>query len=63
MITAQKIELRKNKKKDNKVLFYIQSAVSNEIFLKIIGATKSKGAWDILKEEFKGPDKMVSIKL
>ncbi|KAI5348005.1 hypothetical protein L3X38_000892 [Prunus dulcis] len=40
--------------KDARALGLIQSAVSDQIFPKILNEETSKGAWDILKQEFRG---------
>ena len=44
-------------------LLNIQRGISKTIFPRIVGMTKSKDAWDILRTEFKGYDKVISIKL
>ncbi|PHT30226.1 hypothetical protein CQW23_30155 [Capsicum baccatum] len=44
--------LRNNKKKDAKVLVFIQQAVHDSIFSRIVAATTSKQAWSILQKEF-----------
>lgn len=59
----RKQELKDNKKKDAKALLFIQQAVNKAIFPKISPATKSKVAWDILKLEYQGLEKVISIKL
>ena len=40
--------LKENKKNDSKALFFIQQAVHENIFSRIMGATTSKEAWRIL---------------
>ncbi|KAK2966882.1 hypothetical protein RJ640_028892 [Escallonia rubra] len=54
---AQQEKLRENRKKDAKALYFIQVAVSTSIFPRIIGANRSKEAWDTLKNEFQGSEK------
>ena len=49
--------------KDAKALGIIQSAVSKEIFPRIVNQETSKGAWDILKQEFRGDKQVRSVKL
>ncbi|GAV66781.1 DUF4219 domain-containing protein/UBN2 domain-containing protein [Cephalotus follicularis] len=44
--------LRENKKKDSKALFFIQQAVNETIFSRIVAATTSKEAWTIMQKEF-----------
>lgn len=51
------------KKKDAKALFYIQQAVHETIFSRIAAATTSLEAWQILKKEFQGSSKVVTVKL
>lgn len=60
---AQKKELKENKQKDAKALFFLQQAVADSIFPRIMGATSAKDAWGTLKEEFEGSDKVRAIKL
>ncbi|BBH00588.1 cyclic nucleotide gated channel 1 [Prunus dulcis] len=45
---------KENKKKDAKALFLIQQGVSKNLFPRLLPATTSKQAWEILKIEFKG---------
>ncbi|TXG63370.1 hypothetical protein EZV62_010364 [Acer yangbiense] len=45
------------KKKGSKALFFLQQALADEMFPRIMGATSAKEAWDILKEEFHGSEK------
>ncbi|KAI5345643.1 hypothetical protein L3X38_013520 [Prunus dulcis] len=54
---------KENKKKDAKALFLIQHGVSKNLFPRLLPATTSKQAWEILKIEFKGSEKVISIKL
>nr|UBX54620.1 transposon Pol polyprotein [Lupinus angustifolius] len=60
---TQKKELKENVQKDAKVLFILQQALVETIFPRIMGATSAKEAWDTLKEEFHGNDKVRTIKL
>ncbi|BFG40885.1 hypothetical protein CerSpe_271590 [Prunus speciosa] len=50
-------------KKDAKALGLIQGAVSDEIFPRISHEDTSKGAWDILMQEFHGDKQVRSVKL
>ena len=59
----QKKELKENKQKDSKALFFLQQAVEDSIFPRIMGATSAKDAWGTLKEEFQGSDKVRAIKV
>lgn len=49
--------------KDAKALGLIQGAVSNEIFPRISHEETSKGAWNILQQEFHGDKQVRSVKL
>ena len=49
--------------KDAKALGIIQGAVSDDIFPRISNEETSKGAWDILHQEFHGDKQVRSIKL
>src|SRR5262249_5805305 len=55
--------LRENRKRDAKALLLIQSAIDNDIFPRISTATTSKQAWEILKQEYLGNKKVITIKL
>lgn len=55
--------LRENRKKDAKALFFIQSALDDSIFPRISAAATSKQAWEILKQEFFGDKKVITVKL
>ncbi|CAL2265939.1 unnamed protein product [Prunus armeniaca] len=49
--------------KDAKALGLIQGAVSDEIFPRISHEETSKGAWDLLMQEFRGDKQVRSVKL
>ena len=51
------------RKKDAKALFFIQTALDDEIFPQIAAATTSNDAWKILKQEFLGDKKVITVKL
>ncbi|KAK0596432.1 hypothetical protein LWI29_015641 [Acer saccharum] len=55
--------LKDVKKKDAKALFFIQQAVAESIFPRISAATKSKEAWDALKNGYQGNAKVKTVKL
>ena len=61
LTAAQRIELRENKK-DRKALFFIQSSIDKGVFPNIMGAKRAKQAWKILKEEFKGTEKLIMVR-
>jgi len=56
-------KLKEIKKKDAKALFLIQQAVHDTIFSRIAAATTSSQAWKILKKEFQGSAKVITVKL
>ena len=56
-------ELKENKPKDSKALYILQQAMDDAIFPRIMDATSSKDAWNILQEEFQGSVKVRAIKL
>ena len=47
---AEKVKLKEDQKQDSKALFLIQQGVAEIIFSRIISATKSKEAWDLLQQ-------------
>ncbi|CAL8169314.1 unnamed protein product [Prunus armeniaca] len=55
--------LKKYKKRDAKALFLIQQGISKNLFPRLLSATTSKNAWEILKIEFQGSQKVISLKL
>ena len=63
-LTDQQLKLYKGTvKNDATALRYIQQGVSKTIFPRIFGITRAKQAWDTLKDEFQGSEKVISIKL
>ncbi|XP_077246040.1 uncharacterized protein LOC143885879 [Tasmannia lanceolata] len=56
-------DVRELRKKDAKVLLVLQQAVAGSIFPRIVGATSSKQAWTILRQEFHGDSKVTVVKL
>ncbi|KAL5558129.1 hypothetical protein UlMin_034342 [Ulmus minor] len=63
LTVAQKKALDESIQKDCQALFALQQAMSEEIFLRIMGATTAKEAWDTLQEEFQGSKKVRVVKL
>ncbi|ESQ38881.1 hypothetical protein EUTSA_v10001863mg [Eutrema salsugineum] len=55
--------LRKNRKKDAKALFLIQTALDEDILSRISAVNTSHEVWEILKREYMGYQKVVNIKL
>ncbi|KAL6195014.1 hypothetical protein ACLB2K_030636 [Fragaria x ananassa] len=63
MANAQRTELRANIKKDAKALGILQTAVTDAIFPRIANERTVKGAWVVLKVEFKGSDNVRAVKI
>ena len=60
---AEKDLLKDTRKKDSKALFYLFQAIHESIFPRILVATKSKQAWDILQIAYQGMTKVKIAKL
>lgn len=60
---AQRNELKDNRKKDAKAFVALQQAVNDSIFPRIAGASSTKEAWNILKKEYQGTEKVTAVKL
>ena len=60
---VEKDQLKELKKMDAKALLFIQQGVGNNIFPRIMRASKAKEAWDILQQEFQGDKRTRSVKL
>jgi len=60
---AEKDLLKENKKKDSKALFFIQQAMEESIFPKVVAATRSKQAWESLQTAYQGTSKVKTTKL
>ena len=60
---AQKDLLKENKKKDSKVLFFIQQAMEESIFPWVAAATRSKYAWDTLQNSYQSTSKVKLVRL
>lgn len=55
--------LKDTKRRDAKALAYIQQAMSEFIFPRIMRARTSNEAWEALREEFQGDTRVRNIKL
>ncbi|CAN0920234.1 Retrovirus-related Pol polyprotein from transposon TNT 1-94 [Linum grandiflorum] len=55
-------EQKENVKRNASALRIIQQAVSKTIFPRIFGIKTAKEAWEVLKNEFQGSEKAISIK-
>jgi hypothetical protein len=60
---AEKDLLKEKKKKDSKALFFIQQAMEESIFPKVVVATRSKQAWESLQTTYQGKSKVKTTKL
>ena len=60
---AQRNELKDNRKKDAKAFVALQQAVTDPIFPGIAGASSTKEAWNIVKKEYQGTEKVTAVKL
>ena len=60
---AQKTHLKESRRKDAKALSLIEVAMIEIVFPKIAAENYAKEAWDILETNFKGTDKVRTIKL
>ncbi|GMP53365.1 hypothetical protein CsSME_00018833 [Camellia sinensis var. sinensis] len=60
---VEKDNLRDNRKKDKKALFFLYQAVDEIIFEKISSATKAKESWAMLQKSCKGDEKVKSVRL
>ncbi|XP_050944065.1 uncharacterized protein LOC127150400 [Cucumis melo] len=63
LTNQQLVELRENRKKDKKALFFIYQVVDEFIFDRISIATSAKATWDILQSTYQGEDKVKMISL
>ncbi|CAL1407138.1 unnamed protein product [Linum trigynum] len=55
-------EYKENAKQNASALRIIQQAVSKSIYPRIYGIKKAKEAWDVLREQFQGSEKEISIR-
>ena len=60
---AQEKLYKENQKKDATALRYIKQGVSKSIYPRIFNKRKAKDAWEVLQKEFRGNEKVISIKL
>lgn len=63
LINAQQKELKENQQKDSLALLALQMSLTVTYFPRIMGAKTAKEAWDKLKEEFHGSDKVRTCRL
>uniref|UniRef100_A0A803LNQ1 UBN2 domain-containing protein n=1 Tax=Chenopodium quinoa TaxID=63459 RepID=A0A803LNQ1_CHEQI len=56
-------QLKENRKKDAKALLFIQSALDDEIFPRIMSAANAQEAWEILKQEYLGDQRVIKVRL
>lgn len=60
---AQLTELRENRKKDRKALYFIYQSVDEVIFERISASTSAKEAWDTLYTSYRGEEKVKLVRL
>ncbi|KAL5806123.1 hypothetical protein ACOSQ4_028856 [Xanthoceras sorbifolium] len=60
---TQRDNLRENRKKDKKALFFLYQAVDEIVFERISSATTAKDAWEMLQKSYKGDEKVKSVRL
>lgn len=60
---TQKDNLRENRKKDKKALFFLYQAVDEIVFGRISSATTTKDAWEMLQKSYQGDEKVKSVRL
>ena len=63
LTVAERDQLKSDRKKDAKALFFLFQSVHESVFPRIAAATKSKEAWDILKTAYQGMEKVKTAKL
>lgn len=56
-------QLRESRKKDAKALLFIQLALDDDIFPQFSLAQSAHGAWEILKQEYLGDQRVIKVKL
>ncbi|KAG5237102.1 TMV resistance protein [Salix suchowensis] len=56
-------ETKEKRIKDAKALSIIQGALTDDIFPRIRNEETARGAWDLLRREFRGDDKVREVKL
>ncbi|KAG8635857.1 hypothetical protein MANES_16G066750v8 [Manihot esculenta] len=59
---GKETRLKENKKKDSKILFFIQQVVHESVFSKIIAATIARNAWATLQMVHQSTSKVITIK-
>eukprot|EP00253_Pinus_taeda_P003406 PITA_03406 len=60
---AERDQLKSDRNKDAKALFFLFQSVHESVFPQIAATTKSKEAWDILKTAYQGMEKVKTAKL
>eukprot|EP00253_Pinus_taeda_P016859 PITA_16859 len=63
LTVAERDQLKSDRKKDAKALFFLFQSVHEIAFPRIAAVTKSKEAWDILKTAYQGMEKVKTAKL
>lgn len=60
---AERDQVKSDKKKDAKALFFLFQSVHESVFPRIATTTKSKEAWNVLKTAYQGMEKVKTAKL
>eukprot|EP00253_Pinus_taeda_P021236 PITA_21236 len=63
LTVAERDQLKSDRKKDAKALFFLFQSVHESVFPQIAATTKSKETWDILKTAYQGMEKVKTAKL
>ena len=63
LTVAERDQLKSDRKKDAKALFFLLQSVHESVFPRIAATTKSKEPWDILKTTYQGMEKVKTTKL
>ena len=60
---GQRNVLKENQQRNSQALLVLQMSLADEYFSRIMGATCAKAAWEKLREEFQGNEKVHATKI
>lgn len=63
MTMTQRTKYEDSKQKEGRAKSFIISVLDDAMILKIMGASNSKEAWDILQQAYHGNDKVKMVRL